>query len=883
MRAALATAVDSVAAQVPQAVRESLTSVLHERFDAPPAMRDLPAVSDLGAALREAFDAQIAPLRDRSLTGIGQSYLDGIGVDGDWLARELLESFIGALRRATAAAGVGELVSRIEAEKLLIEVRSLQPVATAAPALALDSLPRDVSDFIDREEALARIAASRRSVGGTDAPAVYAIDGMPGVGKTALAVHAAHRLAPHFPDARLFLDLHAHSHGRSPVDPTAALEALLRALGLAADQVPASLDGRAGLWRSQLAGKRALVVLDNAAAGEQVHPLLPASRGCVVIVTSRRRLAGLEGSRTVSLDVLDTDEAMRLFARTVGADRAAADPDTVRKIVARCALLPLAVRLIAARLHHHPAWSPRDMFAELATAQNRLEEIRAEGNDIMAVFELSYAGLDSAQKRMFRRLGLHPGQDFSLYAAAALNGTDLTRARRGLEELYDHHLVEEPRYGRYLLHDLLHDYARQRVEEEETPAERAEAVDRLLDYYTFVSSRADKLINLLGHRDDEVEWQPASVPQLASHTDAIAWMEAERLNLLACVQLAIERDRRPRAAVLARLTVYFLRLKGYWGDALSLCQNTASLCADIGDRASAADMQFYCGDIFRLTGRHPEALRQYENALAAYQDLSDRHCEARTLHSIGDIERAAVRYASALERYEAAMAVYRELVNPIAEARALHSIADTHRLAGRHDEARSHYQRIIATYRDLDDRVGEARVVHSIGDLDRLSGRYDEALRACRRALLAYQELGDGLGVADALLSIGETNQAMGRYPDALRHYEDAQERYRSLGDRRGEAMTLQALGSLHRSAGRLDDARAAYETAAAISRALDDPYLEASAHCGVGLALVLSGDTAQAVPRLRQALTLLESLDTPEADRIRARIAEIGGIDESQ
>lgn len=280
---------------------------------------------------------------------------------------------------AVAARGTSELVSRLDANELLAAVHSLHEATAAAPALALDSLPRDNLHFINREDELARIAVGQAAIG-----TVFMIDGMPGVGKTALAVHAAHRLAPAFPDGRLFLDLRGHSHERPPADPVAALETLLRALGLTADQIPTPLDGRVALWRSQLAHKRALVVLDDAVAAEQVRPLLPASRLSVVIVTSRRRLSGLEETQTISIDVLRTDQAVHLFTSIIGSERASKDALAVHKIVVRCDRLPLAVRLVAARFHHHPTWALRDMLTELATGQSRLDEFRAEGRNIVA-------------------------------------------------------------------------------------------------------------------------------------------------------------------------------------------------------------------------------------------------------------------------------------------------------------------------------------------------------------------------------------------------------------------------------------------------------------------------------------------------------------------
>jgi len=352
----------------------------------------------------------------------------------------------------------------------------------SVPAVALNSLPRDLSHFTDREHILNQIAETTTATNAGNATTIFTIDGMAGVGKTALALHVAHRLVSSYPDAQLYLNLHAHSRGRTPVEPASGLETLLRVLGVPDREIPDSLDVRAALWRSHLASRRALIVLDNAVNSSQVDPLLPGSGGCLVIVTSRRRLSGLAGAARIALDALVSDDAIKLFTWIVGPERVGSDQDAVRQIVESCARLPLAVNLCATRLKYRPVWSVWNLATELTRASDRLSEIWAEDDTVASAFELSYRGLDPMRQRMFRRLSLHPAQDFSPEAAAALVGMDLARVRRGLEELSDQSLVQEPRFGRYLLHDLLHEYAHRLTEEEDPPEERALAVDRLLDW-----------------------------------------------------------------------------------------------------------------------------------------------------------------------------------------------------------------------------------------------------------------------------------------------------------------------------------------------------------------------------------------------------------------
>jgi hypothetical protein len=273
---------------------------------------------------------------------------------------------------------------------------------------------------------------------------IHAIGGMAGIGKTAFAVHAAHRLADRFPAGQIFLPLHGHTPGQRPVEPGDALASLLLTAGVAAAQIPAGLEARMALWRDRLAGRQLLLVLDDAASSEQVRPLLPGSGGCLVLVTSRRHLTALEDARAISLDTLPPDQAATLLVRLAArAELSPADP-AVGELARLCGCLPLAIGMVARQLHHHPAWSLGRRAAELTAAVDRMELMATENLSVAAAFQMSYADLTGEQQRLFRRLGLHPGTEIDSYAAAALDGTDLAAARRGLEALYDQYLLTEP-------------------------------------------------------------------------------------------------------------------------------------------------------------------------------------------------------------------------------------------------------------------------------------------------------------------------------------------------------------------------------------------------------------------------------------------------------
>src|SRR5580658_7368497 len=414
----------------------------------------------------------------------------------------------------------------------------LVPGGAGAPAAATRTLPRDVSSFTGRQRQLQELADWAAGSGGV--VGIHAIGGMAGVGKTAFAVHAAHRLADQFPGGQVFLSLHGHTPGQRPVDPADALASLLLTAGVAAAQIPPGLEARAAVWRDRLAGKQLLLLLDDAADSEQVRPLLPGSAGSLVLVTSRRHLTALEDAQTVSLDILPTGQAAELLVRL--AARPGLDPGDpeVAEIIRLCGYLPLAIGMLARQLHHHPVWTAADLAADLAATRDRLQLLHAEDLSVAAAFDLSYTDLTAAQQRLFRRLGLHPGSDIDAYAAAALDGTDLTAARRGLEALYDHYLIAEPTRGRYRLHDLIREHARALAATDD-PSEQEAATSRVLDYYLRTAAIAEaRLARQSRTRSDSPA--PASpltaVPDLPDRARALAWVRAERANLLACLDHA---------------------------------------------------------------------------------------------------------------------------------------------------------------------------------------------------------------------------------------------------------------------------------------------------------------------------------------------------------
>jgi len=432
---------------------------------------------------------------------------------------------------------LGNALSLIGAERTRFETaargRPLEAVPTAA-ALAMRSLPRDVASFTGRQRELDQLTNSALAKGGV--VGIHAIGGMAGVGKTAFAVHAAHRLAARFPGGQIFLPLHGHTPGQQPVDPADALASLLLAVGIPPAQIPLGLEERAALWRDRIADKPLLLVLDDAAGSEQVQPLLPGSGASLVLVTSRRHLSALDDATALSLDTLPPGDAAALLVRLAGRPGLSPGDPGVGEISGLCGYLPLAVGMMARQLRHHPSWTAASRAAELASARDRLGLMETENLSVAAAFDLSYADLAEDEQQLFRYLGLHPGTDIDGYAAAALLGNTLSHGRRGLEALYDQYLLTEPAQGRYRLHDLLREHARALTGRLDAHENRATAVDRLLDYYQHTAAAANSHITRqLGPGPTSDSGQPDSTPALTDQEQALAWARAERANLLNCL------------------------------------------------------------------------------------------------------------------------------------------------------------------------------------------------------------------------------------------------------------------------------------------------------------------------------------------------------------
>jgi tetratricopeptide (TPR) repeat protein/transcriptional regulator with XRE-family HTH domain len=776
---------------------------------------------------------------------------------------------------------VAAALGQVPAAQVLAARQEQAQAASASAAAATRTLPRDVASFTGRGAELTQLlgavddlAADGGVVG------IHAIGGMAGVGKTAFAVHAAHRLAPRFPAGQIFLPLHGHTPGQQPVDPADALASLLLTAGVPAAQIPPGQEARMALWRDRLAGRQLLLVLDDAASSDQVRPLLPGSGGCLVLVTSRRRMSALEDATAISLDTLPPGEAAALLVRlAVRPGLSPADP-AVAELTRLCGFLPLAIGMVARQLHHHPAWSVGGRAAELAVAVDRLELLATENLSVAAAFNLSYADLTPGQQRLFRRLGLHPGTDIDGYAAAALDGTGLSAARRDLEALYDQYLIAEPAHGRYRLHDLLREHARALADRLDRDRDREGAATRLLDYYQHTAARADALVARQARpaADPADGAVPAAVPTLADPEQALAWARAERASLLACLDYAAGTGQHARVIALTAGLAGLLRRDGPWAEAITRHTAAAQAARHVGDRVGQADALNDLGDVRLATGDYPAAAQALEQALGIYRDLGDRVGQANALRRLGDVRRMTAEYPAAAQHLEQALGIYRDLGNRVGQANALRNLGDVRRMTGEYPAAAQHLEQALGIYRDLGDRVGQANALSCLGNLRQMTAEYPAAAQHLEQALGIYRDLGDRLGQANALNYLGNVRQMTAEYPAAAQHLEQALGIYHDLGDRGGEAEALNERGTLHRVSGDLARAERCHRQALDLACAIASSWDEAHALAGLGRCALTTGHATQAGVLLRQALEIFQRIGAAEAPDLLAELDALTG-----
>ncbi len=804
-----------------------------------------------------------------------------------------------------------------------------QPIAGPRPSpggmTVIRSLPRDIVGFTGRQCELDLLmgavvdkpAASGAVVG------IHAIGGMAGIGKTAFAIHAAHLLAPRFPDGQVFLPLHGHTPGHHPVDPADALASLLLMVRVGAQQIPPGLEERTALWRNHLASRRLLLVLDDAVGHDQVRPLLPGDGSSVVLVTSRRHLTALD-TQVISLDAMPPDQAAGLLVGLAARPDMVPGDRAVAQIAALCGYLPLAIGMLARQLHHHPAWTSADLAADLATARDRLELMHAENLSVAAAFDLSYQDLDAGQQRLFRHLGLHLGTDIDVYAAAALDGTDVAAARRNLGVLYDQYLLTEPVRGRYRLHDLIREHARS-LAAADPPEDQHAAVNRLLDYYVYAAATAEARMARQSRALPSPAALPAptaAVPDMSDNKRALSWARAERTNLLACLNEVTRTGQDARVVALTAGMAAFFRQDGPWADAATRHATAVQAAQTLGDRLAEAQARYDLGVVLRLSGDYPAAAKALEQALALFRDLGDRQGEANALSSLGNIRyvtgeygdaagvlaealaifcdlgdqlgqtnalstQGAVRrqtgdYQGAAEALEEAAALCRRLGISQGEANALNHLGTVRRQTGDYQGAAEALEEAVEIYRDLGDRMGAANGLSFLGAVRQLKGDYQGAADALAEALAKFRELGNRAGQANSLAFLGVVRRETGDYSCASEALGAALPILRDLGDRGGQAEALNEMGTLHRLSGDLSQAAACHQHALELAREIGSSWDEAHALAGLGRCALAAGGSAEAVNGLKQASEIFQRIGAADATSVIAEIDAIANVETS-
>jgi tetratricopeptide (TPR) repeat protein/transcriptional regulator with XRE-family HTH domain len=768
------------------------------------------------------------------------------------------EAFVAAARGRAPAAGV--LAARDGA------------VAGAFAAAATRALPRDIAAFTGRQAELDQLMATlTEAAAGGGVVGIHAIDGMAGIGKTTFAVHAAHRLTGAFPDGQFFLPLHAHTAGQRPVDPADALASLLLTAGVPAAAIPPGLEARAGRWRDFVAGKKILLLLDDAASHDQVAPLLPGTAGCLVLVTSRRRLTALQDAAVLSLDTLPPGEAAALLARLAGRPDLASGTGPALELSRLCGHLPLAIGMAAGQLRHHPAWSAAELAAELAAATDRLALLHAENLSVAAAFGLSYADLAPGSQRLFRRLGLVPGPSFDGYAAAALYGTSLGTVRRCLEDLYDQHLIGEPAPGRYQLHDLLREHARTLAATDD-PVESDAAAERLLDYYLHTALAAGRHIpafTAVQGRPPPGQ-PPADVPDLSTFGRAADWLEAERPNLHAAADSAATSGRNLHAVQIPAAVGDFLRAQGHWDQAAALHRTALAAARQAGDGPGQALALRQLGILAWQRGDFPAATASLTQAVDLYQQAGDRPGQAYALDHLGVAQQMAGDYAAALTSREQALALARDSGDALAEAMALGHLGWIQFETGNYTDAAANNTRALALMRSLGHRLGEADMLSGVAAVQQHAGDYQAAVASLTQVVTLYQEIGYPHHLAAALNDLGLAQQLTGDYEAAAASHQQALQMHRDLGSQLGEAEVLNSLGELATRTSNTAQARGYHTQALAIARDIGWSLQEARALEGIGHAHLQDGNPGQAAEPLQQALAGYQHIGVPAAQRVR-------------
>jgi DNA-binding SARP family transcriptional activator/tetratricopeptide (TPR) repeat protein len=662
---------------------------------------------------------------------------------------------------------------------------------TAAPEAGVmvpRQLPAGAAHFVGRTAQLRQLTAllegATSDPGGT--VVISVINGLAGVGKTALAVHWSHQIADRFPGGQLYVNLRGYDPFGTPMHPGEALRGFLQAFGLAPDRIPPALDDRAALYRSMLAGRRVLVVLDNARDTAQVRPLVPASPGSLVVVTSRNRLASLvvgEGARPLSLDVLSSEHAAALLIRRIGS-RAAAEPQPVAELTGLCARLPLALAIVAARAANNPQFPLAAVAAELLEASARLDALDAgePHANLRAVLSWSTDALDSQASGVLGLLGVAPGPDISLPAAVSLAGQPLAQTRARLRELEDANLITQHVPGRYRMHDLVRLYAAEYAQHTQPQASRDAALRRLTDFYLRTAHTGDRLLAPYrpepprpGELDSGCHPQP-----LTSIAEAQAWFTSEYPCLVAAQQLAAGRGWHTAVWQLAWALTTFHRRQGRLHDQVATWRAGLAAAARSADPAALALAHTCLGAACATAGHHREALHHLRRALTCADGAGDIAGQALAHSVLTEVWEYQGNDQQALDHATRALHLYQTLGDPLQEARLLGDVGWYHARLGNYGQALAHCRAALPLHRQHDDREAVAATLDSLGYIAHHDGDHEQALDYYHQALTMFRDLRDSYREAEILDCLAQAHAALGQHSAARDAWKHACELHRT-------------------------------------------------------------------------------------------------------